>query len=139
MAFSRAARLITAVLTVAVMVLNVAVVPVASAGMIETEEVVEVVAERSTETQRAQIAAFLERDDVRAQLEAHGVTPEEAEARIAAMSERELAMFAGYVADDPAGEGLGTALAVLIGIAAFLFITDVLGVTNIYPFVRPMG
>lgn len=136
MAFRRMTRPLAAMLAVAIVFLNGVTIPGAAAGMVGTDQVI---AQQATEVERAKIEALLQRDDVRAEIEAFGVDPGEAEARVAALSDREIAMVAGYLGDEPAGEGLGTALAILVGFAAFFFITDILGVTNIYPFVRPLG
>jgi hypothetical protein len=71
---------------------------------------------------RARIAAALEREDVRAQLAAHGVSQAQAQARVAALT-------------DPAGgvDVLGVALVVFL----VLLLTDILGYTKIFPFTKP--
>jgi hypothetical protein len=81
------------------------------------------------------IAAALERDDVRAQLAARGVSLGEAQARVAALTDAEAAELAARIDALPAGgvDILGVALVVFL----VLLITDILGYTKIFPFTRP--
>jgi len=86
-----------------------------------------------TDTGRAQISGWLEREEVRTQLQALGVTPAEVKARVAAMSDDEAAELAARIESLPAGgDILGVALAVFI----ILLITDILGFTKVFPFTR---
>ena len=66
-----------------------------------------------------------------------GVDPEEAQARVASLSDREIGQIAGQIDRLPAGQGV---LVALIGAALFVFlvllITDLLGLTHVFPFVR---
>jgi hypothetical protein len=84
---------------------------------------------------RARIAAALEREDVRAQLAAHGVSPAQAQARVAALTDAEAAQLAGAIDAHPAGgiDVLGVALVVFL----VLLLTDILGYTKIFPFTKP--
>ena len=81
------------------------------------------------------IAAVLERDDVRAQLTARGVSLDEARVRVAALTDAEAADLAARIDALPAGgvDILGVALVVFL----VLLITDILGYTKIFPFTRP--
>ena len=81
------------------------------------------------------IAAVLERDDVRAQLTARGVSLGEAQARVAALTDAEAADLAARIDALPAGgiDVLGVALVVFL----VLLLTDILGYTKIFPFTRP--
>ena len=89
------------------------------------------------ELERRKVDAFLQRQDVRDQMIAFGVDPEEAQARVASLSDAEIREVAGQIDRLPAGQGF---LVALIGAAVFVFIvlliTDLLGLTNIFPFVR---
>jgi hypothetical protein len=84
---------------------------------------------------RDRIAAVLEREDVRAQLAARGVSREQAQARVAALSDAEAAELAARIDELPAGgiDVLGVALVVFL----VLLLTDILGYTKIFPFTRP--
>ena len=84
--------------------------------------------------ERSRVLTVLERDDVRAQLEAHGVTAAQVKARLAAMTDDEVAQLAGQIDSLPAGgtDVLGFILAVFI----ILLITDIVGWTHIFPFTQ---
>jgi uncharacterized small protein (DUF1192 family) len=75
------------------------------------------------------------RADVQQQLVAMGVSVTDVEQRIAAMTDAEIAQLHGQLQDLPAGAGV-------IGIALFIFvvfvITDVIGATDIFPFIQPV-
>lgn len=83
---------------------------------------------------RAALNALLARDDVRSQLMAHGVSPEVAEARIAALTDEEARLLADQFGDLPAG---GSGFGVVVLVLLVLLLTDLLGVTDVFPAVRP--
>jgi len=87
-------------------------------------------------TQRDRVATLLGRADVRAQLEAHGVRPADVQARVAALTDAEVAQLAGQLDRLPAGgEGIIGALVIVFLV---LLITDLLGLTKVFPFTRPV-
>jgi len=98
----------------------------AQAGMVGTDAVV------STSGERERIATFLEREDVRQQLQAQGVSPQDVQARVAALTDDEAAQLAGRIDSLPAGGILGLILLVFV----ILLITDILGLTKVFPFTR---
>ena len=102
----------------------------AQAAMVGTGEVI---AQQQGALDRGQLLEALAREDVRAQLQALGVNPAEARARIAALSDAELQSLAGKLHELPAGGDV-------LGLAVFLFlvllVTDILGFTDIFPFVK---
>ncbi|MBE7416379.1 MAG: PA2779 family protein [Ideonella sp.] len=83
---------------------------------------------------QARLIALLQRDDVMAALRERGVSPDEARARVAALSDREAALLAEQVDAVPAGgtDFLGAAVFIFV----LLLITDILGFTKIFPFTR---
>ncbi len=89
-------------LIVAVFCLSVPRHP-AWAAMVSTESVIAPAA--GMETGRARVRAFLDREDVRAQIEAYGVDADEAAARIDTLTDREIALIAGRQDELPAGGG----------------------------------
>ncbi len=97
----------------------------------------EVVAEARGDMDRAEVMAFLDRDDVRAQLEAQGVDPADAKARVAAMTDAEVAELQARMDEIPAGAGPSVLGAALVIFVVFV-ITDVIGATDIFPFIRPV-
>ncbi|HKQ29126.1 MAG TPA: PA2779 family protein [Burkholderiales bacterium] len=83
---------------------------------------------------RSQVLSILDRQEVRAGLEARGVSPAEVKARVAAMSDDEVAQLAGQLESLPAGGA--DVLGVLLVVFIVLLITDILGFTKIFPFTR---
>lgn len=102
----------------------------AHAGLVGTGEVV---AEQQRTLDRAQLLGALERDDVRSQLVALGVDPADAAARVAALSDDELQAMASKMNELPAG---GDVLGVVVFLFLVLLVTDILGFTNVFPFVK---
>jgi hypothetical protein len=98
----------------------------AHAGMLGTDAVL-------ASAERERIVGFLARDDVREQLQAQGVSPKQAQARVAALTDEEARALAGQVDSLPAG---GSVLGVLLTVFLVLLITDILGFTKVFPFTR---
>jgi len=89
------------------------------------------------EVNRDRLRAFLDRAEVRAQLEALGVDQDIAKARIDSLTNEEVAQIVDRLDQLPAG---GDAVGVIVGAALLVFlillITDILGYTDIFPFVK---
>jgi cytochrome c1 len=106
----------------------------AHAALVTTGQAIEAGA---AEGERDRVAAFLAREDVREQMVALGVDPVEAVNRVAGLSDAEVRQIAGHLDQLPAGQ---SAVGAVIGAALFIFlvllITDLLGLTNVFPFVR---
>jgi hypothetical protein len=102
----------------------------AQAAIVSTEEAV---ASPATALQRERVATFLARDDVRQALQSHGVTGDAATARVQAMTDAEVAQLAGQMDQLPAG---GDILGIMFTIFIILLITDILGLTKVFPFTR---
>jgi len=83
----------------------------------------------------AVIASLLDRPEVRAQLQAHGVSAADARARVAALSDEEAAELAARMHTLPAG-GDGIIGAIVL-VFLVLLVTDILGYTTVFPFTRP--
>jgi hypothetical protein len=98
----------------------------AHAGMVTTHEALD----------RDRITSVLDRADVQAQLQAYGVSPSEVKARIAALTDEEAAELAARIDSLPAG-GIGILSAILV-VFLVLLLTDILGLTKVFPFTRPM-
>jgi len=75
------------------------------------------------------VNATLARDQVREQFMALGVEPAEVESRLAALTDSELRMLAGQVAEAPAG---ADALAVIGIVFLVLLILEAVGVIDIF-------
>jgi hypothetical protein len=91
----------------------------------------------TAEGARAQLHRILDRPEAVQQLERLGVEPAEAHRRVDALSDAELRSLGESLADDPAGGG---AVGAIVGAALIVFlvllVTDILGLTDVFPFVR---
>jgi hypothetical protein len=126
-------RLIAVILIPALLVCATAQSTVAA--MVATERVV---AETTAAADaRGKVATFLDREDVRDVLERWDVDPAEAKARAAALTDAEAADLAARLDSMPAG---GNSIGIIIGAILLVFfvllITDLLGLTNIFPFIN---
>jgi hypothetical protein len=123
--FNRIRRFVASLLIVSLS--SLAIPLPAQAGMIATDVAV-------AHADRGQIASLLMREDVRQQLKAYGVSAGQVQARVDALTDAELAQLAGQMGDLPAG---GDALiGAIVFIFVLLLITDILGLTHIFPFTR---
>jgi hypothetical protein len=106
----------------------------AHAALIGSEQLL-----RNDPTARATINAFLARAEVRRELAARGVNPADVQARVSALSDDEARDLAARIDQLPAGgDGVGDVLGVLLLVFVILLITDILGLTKVFPFTRPI-
>lgn len=121
-------------LTAAVAALPLQVPTVAQARMVSTDEVI---AQLEGGSPRGRVDEFLTRTEVRRELARFGVSPDEARRRVAALSDEEVRQLAGHLDDVPAG---GDALGLIVGTALLIFIvlliTDIAGLTKVFPWTR---
>jgi len=101
------------------------------AGMVETEKVA---ASAQSQSERERISTFLDRADVRQELQARGIDANAANVRVAALTDEEVHKIAGKLDQMPAGGS--DILGVLLTIFIVLLITDILGFTKVFPFTR---
>ncbi|MCH4563466.1 MULTISPECIES: PA2779 family protein [Halomonas] len=115
--------------------LPVAAAPQATPGsdLISTQAALN--AERP-QTDRERIHEILAREEVQQQLVAQGVDLAEVEARVAALSDEEAAQMAEQLEQLPAGAGVGSVVGALFAVFVILLVTDILGLTNVFPFTR---
>ncbi len=104
----------------------------AHAALVPTDEVL---AAPSNE-QRERILAFLNRQDVQAQLQQYGVSPDEAKARVNALTDEEARSISGKLDLLPAGGVIGEIIGAVLIVFIILLITDLLGLTKVFPFTR---
>jgi hypothetical protein len=77
------------------------------------------------------------REDVQNQLQAEGIDPNEALTRVATLSDAEIRQIAARIDSMPAGQGVAEALiSALLIIFIVLLITDLVGLTDVFPFVK---
>lgn len=99
----------------------------ASAGIVATDQI-------QAGAERDKVRNFLERAEVWSQMEALGVDANAARARVDLLTDREVQNLAGRIDQLPAG-GNG-ALGILFAVFIVLLITDILGLTKVFPFTR---
>ena len=103
------------------------------AAMIDTETFLEV---NRGQKARSYVNRMMVQTEVGEALIAQGIDPLEAKARLDSLSDAEVIRLAEQIEHLPAG---GNALGVLVGAALIVFIvlliTDILGYTNVFPFV----
>ena len=126
-------RGVALVLTVVMLVISMPL-GVAQAALVSTEQVL---AGGDGAADRARVLAFLDRAEVREQIAALGVDPNEAAARVAALSDEQVREIAGQLDQLPAGQGaVGVVVGAILIIFLVLLVTDLLGLTNVFPFVK---
>lgn len=121
-------------LFVAVSILFTGTIQTAQAAMVSSEQVAQATSQNSAEQNRARIAATLARADIQAELLKQGVDPAQVNDRVAAMTDDEVAAVAQHM--DTAPAGAGHVIGALVFIFVLLLVTDLLGLTKIFPFTR---
>lgn len=104
--------------------------PAANAALVGTEAVVNAA---QAQQDRERVLGTLSRDDVKQQLMARGVDPSQVQARLDSLTDEEISTLAAKMDQLPAG---GDGLGLLVFLFVVLLITDILGFTNIFPFVK---
>ena len=109
-------------------------VQMVQATMVRTETVLTL---STANNVRENLNQFLKREDVKAIMMAQGISPIEAKARVDSLSDDEIMQIADKMDQLPAG---GSTFGVIIGAAVIIFIvlviTDILGYTDIFTFVK---
>lgn len=104
----------------------------ASASMVSTPHILNAGA---AQQDRQAVLAFLSRTQVQQQMERMGVSARQAQARVAAMSDAQVHALAGRISQMPAGGDAGI-LGIAFAVFVVLLVTDILGFTDIFPFVK---
>ena len=102
----------------------------AQAGIVPTEDALSATTATAA---RERVASFLQRDDVATAIKAQGVNSQAALERVNAMTDAEVARLAQRIDTAPAG---GEILGVLFTVFIILLVTDILGLTKVFPFTR---
>lgn len=108
-------------------------VPAGSAAIISTESVANA---QRVDHERDRLSRLLERNEVKSYLLANGVDPSSAKARIENLTDTEIHALASRLDDHPAGQDVGAILTIAFLVFLTLLITDILGYTDIFPFVK---
>ena len=89
----------------------------------------------TTSVDRTLLTEALERDYAQQQLTALGITQEQAMQRVAQLTDEEIAYLNQQLAELPAG---GDVLGLLVLLFIVFIITDAVGATDIFPFIKPV-
>ncbi|MEE8510056.1 MAG: PA2779 family protein [candidate division NC10 bacterium] len=133
MTFQRICRVLALPMAV-VMFLEIGLLPVARAAIVSTEQVI---SEDATTEDRQRVMNVLAREDVRREVEALGIDPEEATARVKALSDEEIGRIANKLDETAVGQNaVGVIVGALVLVFIILLITDLLCWTKVFPFTR---
>ena len=95
-----------------------------------------VIAAQKQAEKRERVTAFLSRDDVQQVMVQRGIDAVEAQKRVASLSNSELTKISQAMEHLPAGgDGVGAVIGAAVFIFLVLLITDLLGLTHVFPFV----
>ncbi len=93
--------------------------------------------DNKAEEARDRLKSLISRNDIRKSLLSQGIDPDEAKIRVESLSDSEAIAVADQIEQLPAGGG---AIGVIIGAALIVFLvllaTDILGYTDVFPFVN---
>jgi hypothetical protein len=107
----------------------------ALAAMIETETALDITT--AGQEARNHIKTLLAREDAQAVLRAQGIDPFEAMARVDSLTDAEARRVADQIEELPAGGSFLVTFLLVVGIIVIiLIITDHLGYTNVFTFVK---
>ena len=87
-------------------------------------------------TDKLRLLQTINRSDVKAQLLSMGVNAKDIESRINLMTHEEIAQLNQHIDELPAG---GDLLGIILIIFIIFVITDVIGATDIFPFIKPVN
>ncbi len=107
--------------------------PASRAAIIGTEAVATA---QQAQIERDRLNQLLDRDDVKTSLRDLGVEPDLVQARVDSLTDAEVNALAGRLDEYPAGEGVGTVLTLAFLVFLMFLITDILGYTDLFPFVK---
>ncbi len=107
--------------------------PLVNANIVTTDTLLTQI---ESETVRSTLLIKLQREEFKEQLTLLGVDPKEAITRVQNLTAEEVLTLNKQIDELPVGSGAN-----LLGVALFIFtlfvITDVIGATDIFPFIRP--
>lgn len=100
------------------------------AGLVGTDKVA---VSAQSQSERERIRSFLDREDVRKELQTQGIDANTAKARVDALTDEEVQKVAGKLDQMPAG---GDVIGILFTVFVILLVTDILGFTKVFSFTR---
>lgn len=128
LSYLRQSRYIALLLVISV--LFVSVQPAVNAAILGTSDLV---ADQQSQIDREYLLNSLDREEVQVALVNQGVDLDMATQRVAAMTDAEVKMLNAKIDELPAASGI---LDTVVFVLVVLLITDLAGVTDVYPFIR---
>lgn len=107
--------------------------PSALIGTEEAAAAAQAVQTASLSTGHQRLNAALDRADLAAALQARGVSVDEMRSRVAALTDVEASQMLAQIDSAPAGADV---LGLLFSVFIILLVTDILGLTKVFPFTR---
>jgi hypothetical protein len=105
----------------------------APTALISTEQAAAATSVSRSEA-HARLQAALDREDLAAMLKARGVSADELRARVDALTDAEAQQMVDQI--DKAPAGASDVVGVLFTVFIILLVTDILGLTKVFPFTR---
>jgi hypothetical protein len=104
------------------------------AAMIPTEATIN---QNKAQEARDHLKSLISREDIRKSLVSQGIDPMEAKTRVDSLSDIEAITVANQIEQLPVGSGaIGAVIVASVIVFLVLLITDILGYTDIFPFVK---
>ncbi len=119
--------------SILIMLIGLVQIPMAQAAIITTDEAIQV---QQSDINREYILSMLQKDELQKQLADYGLDSSLAAERVSHMSDAEIALLNERLNEMPAGEGV---VGVIVLIFIVFIITDALGATDLFPFVKPIN
>jgi len=104
------------------------------AAMVPTEATIY---KNKAQDARDHLKTLISRNDIKNAMISQGIDPDEAKARVDSLSDSEVIEVADKIEQLPAGGGaFGAVIAASVIVFLVLLITDILGYTDVFPFVK---
>ncbi len=103
------------------------------AGLIGTESIIRT---QANEAARDRVFDFLAREEVQQAMAAQGVPTDEIAMRVAYLTDKEIERIAQDIDQLPAGADAGGIVGAVVFVFVLLLVTDILGLTKVFPFTR---
>ena len=127
-----ARRILTSLLTASIVFSGMA--QAAPTALISTEQAAAAMQPAASSEAHARLQATLDRADLAAMLQARGVSVDEMRARVDALTDAEAQQMLAQIDQAPAGAS--DIVGVLFTVFIILLVTDILGLTKVFPFTR---
>jgi len=129
---NKARRILSSILIASLVFSSMA--QAAPTALISTEQAAAAMQAAPRSEAHAKLQAALDRDDLATMLQARGVSVDELRARVNALTDAEAQQMLEQIDQAPAGSS--DVLGVLFTVFVILLVTDILGLTKVFPFTR---